>query len=499
MNFEFMEIVCYLPVLIVLLTAFLLLGIEFLSPPFLARYGTPFRVAVGSVGALAAILSLRLFVTTWDVAQEGLLLFNDMVIMDPLSVAAILILALSAILAVMITASFFDKLHARSGEYYLLLFFALFGMMMVATSIHLISMLVGLEILSIALYLLSGYFSSNSSSLEAGLKYLVLGAFSSGLLIYGLAFIFGATGSLSMPAIQEAIAGGTLREIYLRVGLGLLLTGLAFKVAAVPFHMWTPDVYQGAPTPTTAFMSVAVKVAVMVFLLRLLGGTFLGLVGSWFNVVWILVVLSIFAGNILAIQQRSLKRLLAYSSISHAGYILLGFLALEKSMESAMAGVVLYLLVYALMNLGAFATLIAVVAEGSDDPQLDSIRGLGRRRPFLGFCMALFFLALAGLPPTAGFIAKYMVFYAAIQAGLTTTVVLAVIGAMIGIFYYLRVVIYLYMIEPEGECPVTTFRGGAFSNLYLVPVVICGLLILIAGIYPEPFLVFARYSFPSLF
>ncbi|NUQ00302.1 MAG: NADH-quinone oxidoreductase subunit N [Armatimonadetes bacterium] len=304
---------------------------------------------------------------------------------------------------------------------------------------------VGLETMSIALYILSGIAGGREpGSNEAALKYLLLGAFATGFLVYGMAFVFGATGSLDLRVLHDLALHRATIPGFLNVGLALLIIGLGFKVALVPFHMWAPDVYEGAPTPITAFMSVGAKVAGFAALIRVLSEAALPVQEVWLPGLWWLAVATMLIGNVIALVQTSIKRLLAYSSIAHAGYLTIGIVA---GTRLGVEAVVYYSLAYALMNLGAFAVVLA--ANGDHDRlQLYDLRGLARRSPLLAGAMALFMFSLAGVPPLSGFIGKWLLFSAAVEANQVGLAVLAVLCSAISAFYYLRVVVYMYMTEP---------------------------------------------------
>jgi NADH-quinone oxidoreductase subunit N len=347
-----------------------------------------------------------------------------------------------------------------TGEYFGLLLLAASGMMFVGSATHLITIFLSLEIFSIALYALAGLNHTDSRSGEAALKYLLLGGFASAFLLYGMALVFGATGSTSLAGIATAVsaaaAAGTGTPMLL-IGISLMLIGFAFKVAAVPFHMWTPDVYQGAPTSVTAFMSVGAKAAGFAALLRLLLVAFPGLVDIWVWPVAVLAVLTMTWGNLAALAQKNLKRMLAYSSIAHAGYVLVGAAA---GGEGA-GGVLFYLLAYTLMNIGAFAVLIALERDASEvaGVSLERVAGLFRRKPWLAAAMTIFMLSLSGIPPMAGFLGKFYVFGAAVRAGYMWLAIVGVVNSVISAYYYLRVIARMAMAEPAEDVETLQCAG----------------------------------------
>jgi NADH-quinone oxidoreductase subunit N len=381
------------------------------------------------------------------------------------------------------------RVGLAQGEYYTLLLLSTAGMMLMAAAINLMTMFLALEILSIALYVLVGLNRAEQRSAEGALKYLLLGAFASGFLLYGMALLYGQAGTTSLVGLRDYVVslGGEFPPVLL-AGLGLIIIGFGFKVALVPFHMWTPDAYEGAPTSVTAFMSVGAKAAGFAALGRLVLYALGDLQGDW---VWVLAVLSALTmtlGNLVALRETNVKRMLAYSSIAHAGYIVAGVAAGNQLGTSA---VLFYLFAYAFMNVGAFAVLIAVDRlEGSArrSETLDGLTGLVARKPGLAVVMALFMLSLAGVPPMVGFLAKLYVFSAAVQAGLIWLAVIGVINSVVSAYYYLRVVVVMFMRDAERAeegmapvCPAVQVGLGVAS-----------VLIVVLGIWPAPVLNLAR-------
>jgi NADH-quinone oxidoreductase subunit N len=378
------------------------------------------------------------------------------IVVDNLAIVFKCIFLLGAVLTVLLSVGYLNREEGPKGEYYALLLFCTVGMMVMASATDLLTLFVGLETLSIPIYVLAGFQRDRIRSNEAGLKYLLMGAFASGFFIYGISYIYGATGTVRLHFIAEALAGtkSPAGEPYLLIGLALLFVGFAFKIAAVPFHMWTPDVYEGAPTVITAFMSVAVKAAAFAGLLRvvLILVPFADLVEALKGGIWWIAVLTMTVGNLLALVQKNIKRMLAFSSISHAGYLLVGILAAIQmdTLNMALAGILYYLIAYTLMNIGAFAIVLLVARKGDKFENIEDFAGLGGRHPVLAAGMVLFMLSLAGIPPTAGFFGKFYVFGAAVAAGMIPLVVIAVINSLISVFYYLRPVIAMYF-EPSPE------------------------------------------------
>ncbi|HEY0839828.1 MAG TPA: NADH-quinone oxidoreductase subunit N, partial [Vulgatibacter sp.] len=368
-------------------------------------------------------------------------------------------LALSALVA----GAFLEARQADRGEFYALAMFGAAGMCLLGQSTDLLLIFVAIEIMSVSTYALAAYMRRGVKPAEAAFKYFILGAFSTAIYLYGVALVYGATGGKTgLSDIAQVADGGVL----LLAGLAFVAVGFFFKVAAAPFHMWTPDVYEGSPTPVTAFMAVGVKAAAFAALVRVLTVGFGGegiasLENGWGQVIGVLALVTMLVGNLLAIPQRSVKRLLAYSSIAHAGYVLLGVAASAATSARAVAteGILYYLAAYTVTGVGAFAVVAALERLDGEGPMtwdLDRFAGLAKKRPALAFAMALFMVSLAGIPPTAGFIGKLYVFRAAIDAKLYGLAVAGVLTSLAGIYYYLRVVVYMYMREPEesvGELP----------------------------------------------
>jgi NADH-quinone oxidoreductase subunit N len=352
----------------------------------------------------------------------------------------------------------------------------------------LIVLFLGLEILSIALYVLAGFYRSRASSREAAMKYFVLGAFSSALFLYGIALTYGATGSTNLPEIATYLAQNVIiSNGVLLAGMALLVVGLGFKVAAVPFHAWTPDVYQGAPTPVTGFMAAAAKAAGFAGLLRVFFSTFVTLRLDWQPIVWVLAIATLVVGSVLAVVQTDIKRMLAYSSISHAGYVLIG---LQAGNTAGIAGSLFYLLAYTFMVLGTFAVVTVVGRRGDAAHDIDSYKGLAARRPGLSLALTVLLMAQAGIPGTTGLWAKFYVISAAVQSHSYALALVAMLAAVVAAFFYLRVVTYMFMTTPDGE-------GEAAARLVIPAGIGMVLAVTVAftvgfGILPSPIIHFAR-------
>ena len=403
-----------------------------------------------------------------------------MVVVDNYSLFINVIVLLTAFISVMISLDYLRKTDLEQGEYYYLMLFSVSGMMLMAMANDLILIFLALELLSIPLYVLSGFARPRVDSEESAMKYFLLGAFASGFLVFGIAMVYGAAGTTSLPEILGNVAaGGTL----LYVGAVLILVGLAFKVAAVPFHMWTPDVYEGAPTSVTAFMSVGAKVAGFAALIRIFLYALPEISDAWVPALAVIAALTMITGNVIALAQRNIKRMLAYSSIAHAGFIMMG-VAAAVSAQEGMSTALFYMMAYLFTNLGAFAIVIAVERKDYEGVMLDDYKGLYKRSPLLALALAYFMLSLTGIPPTGGFTAKFGVFGAVINADMTWLAVVAVVTSVISAYFYLRVVYYSFMYDGEGEVVVKP----AIAAAVVIAVVVTFLL----GVFPDPFFEAAR-------
>jgi NADH-quinone oxidoreductase subunit N len=412
---------------------------------FVRRKGvTAFLAALGLALALGITLS-----------QVGLnqTSFNNMVVLDGFSTFVNALLLVSGLLGVALAYNYVKRVGIERGEYYTLLLFSITGMMLMAQAADLIIVFLALELLSIPLYVLSAFAGPKVDSEEAGLKYFLLGAFSTGFVVYGIALVFGATGSTSLSAIVKAAASQGSNNLLLTIGAALILVGLGFKVAAVPFHMWTPDVYEGAPSAVTAFMAAGAKIAGFAALLRVFALAFPSLASDLTPILAVMSALTMIVGNVLAIAQTNIKRLLAYSSIAHAGYILMAFVPYGQSavVATSVAAGLFYLVSYALTNFGAWAVVIALEQKEGRGLQISDYGGLARKYPALAAAMAIFMLSLTGVPPTLGFVGKFYLFRAALQGQYYLLAVIGVLTSLISAYYYLRVIVTMYMREGEPE------------------------------------------------
>ena len=459
-------------------------------------YPASIVLAFSGVTAAAALL-----VRQWSEFQDhgAITTIAGMLRVDGFGVFLGGVVVAATALALLLSVSYIQRERLEGPEYLALVLLSATGMLAMTTANDLVIVFLALEILSIPLYVLAAFDRRRLASQEAGIKYFVLGAFSSAVFLYGVALVYGATGTTSLTGISRFLAANTvLDEGVLLIGLGLLLVGLGFKVAAVPFHMWTPDVYQGAPTPVTAFMSSATKVAGFAALLRVFQVSFPLFRNDWRPAVGALAILSLVIGSVVALVQDDVKRMLAYSSIAHAGYILIGFAAAAVSNGGASArglqSALFYLLVYAFMTIGAFA-VVTVVARSSHDARhtLSEYRGLATERPALAALLAFFLLAQAGVPFTGGFVAKLQVFAAAVEARQYYLAIVGVVAAVVAAFFYLRVVVTMYT---GGEEPAEAAEPGRRPLRVDAPaaavLAVTAVITLVLGILPGAFLDIAK-------
>jgi NADH-quinone oxidoreductase subunit N len=422
----------------------------------------------GVVGAAVAAVWL------WD-WDGGLTVLVGGVATDRFGVVIRLIVLAVAAIGLVLGHHYFERSGEQRREFSPLLLLATAGMTLFAVSADLIVAFLALEILSLALYVMTGL-SRRLGSVEGAMKYFLLGAFSSAFFLFGIAMAYGATGSTQLDAISGALAGQTGSTALAVTAIGLLGVGFGFKVSAVPFHMWTPDVYQGAPTAVTAFMSAGTKVAAFAAFMRVFNVAFQPLAWDWEPIVWVLAALSMIAGSVLAIAQTDIKRMLAYSSISHAGFVLTG---LTAAGEAGISAALFYLVAYAVTVIGAFGVVMLVSSRGEQRTTLSSYAGLARRNPLAAGLLSLFLLSLAGIPPTVGFVAKVAVFRAAVGAGSWPLVLIGVLVSVVAAFFYLRVIVLMFMHEPQ--------EAEAEQDDTLLPRVVVAVpaaLVLVLGVFP---------------
>jgi NADH-quinone oxidoreductase subunit N len=430
----------------------------------------------------AALLALSMYELT-QLSAEPATAFFGMLRVGGYAAFVRFIILLSAAFTVILTVTYLERIRRDLGEVYSLVLLATAGMIVLATGGNLVTVFVGLETMSICLYVMAGLFRTDEGGPESAIKYFVLGAFSTGFFLYGIALLYGATGTMDLQEIGAALAG-TERPLMFWGGAALLLVGFFFKISAVPFHMWTPDVYQGTPTTITGFMATASKTAAFASFILVL---YYALPEQrWIDGVVAIAVATMILGNFVALAQANVKRMLAYSSIAHAGYVLVG---LAAGTADGFGGALYYLLVYALMNIGAFGVMSVLEWDGTGgrSQTLDSLAGVGYRRPVLGVTMGVFMFSLAGFPPFGGFIGKYAVFAPAVSAGLTWLVVIGVLTSVVSAYYYLRV-LFVFWMRPAEE---SADRHAVGQAKFAVPVstqlvlVACAVGLMILGIYPS--------------
>jgi NADH-quinone oxidoreductase subunit N len=413
--------------------------------------------------------------------------------LDTFAVFLQLIILISTALVVLISVKYLEIEDAHLGEYYALLMFAAVGMMFLACGTDLIVLFIALELMALCEYVLTGFLRGNRRSNEAAMKFFLLGAFSSGLLLYGMSLLYGISGSTRLLDIASALEARPASDPLSWLAMVTLLAGLFFKVAAVPFHQWTPDAYEGAPTSITAFISVAPKVASFAILLRLLMAGIRPLHAEWGALTIGVAIATMTLGNLAAITQSNIKRFFGYSTISHVGYLLLGVVAASDGNATGMTAVVIYLLVYAFMNLGAFAVIIIMRRQELIGDEIDDLSGLMSRSPGYAVLMLIFLLSLAGIPPTAGFIGKYYIFLSLIETRHYALAVLAVAYVVVAVYYYFRIVVAMFMKKAPEAVPLAT--GGALR----VALGVALTMTLVIGIYPEPFIRMAREAVRPFF
>ncbi len=439
-----------------------------------------------SLIALASLGGCAIFAATfWG---KGAGYFQGTYTLDNIAILMTVLFSLAGFLVILVSLSYMIQHGFNRGEYFSLLLFAVSGLIIMTTSEDLIVIFLGLETLSVASYVLAGLKKEDEKSSEAAIKYFLLGSLASSFLVLGLAFIFIHSQSFSLKEISFVIDKSENSPLFL-IGFSLVLIGFGFKVALVPFHMWTPDVYQGAPTPITAFFSVGPKAAGFLVLFRLLR-PFLEPIFSRQNlqiILWLLSALTMIVGNLVALRQKNVKRLLAYSSIAHAGYLTIALMTQDGQ------GLIFYLLAYLFMNIGAFSILIALSPNGQEFHELDDFNGLATRAPWLAASMSVFLVSLAGFPPTAGFLAKFYVFSTAVRQGYTGLVIIAVLTSLISVFYYLRIIVHMYMSKQISKITIK-----ADDPILLVVIFFCLYGVLQLGLFPGRVLTLIQKAVLSL-
>jgi NADH-quinone oxidoreductase subunit N len=425
------------------------------------------------------------FVAASPERDKGAIL-GGMFVMDNFAVFFKALILISLLLAILGSVRFVGAAPYPGGEYYALILFTGVGMLFMVSGHNLVSIYVALELMALSSYVLAGYFKAELKSTEAALKYFVLGAFSSGVLLYGLSIVYGMAGKMGLPELA-AVFAQPVRSNLLQVGILLILSGLLFKIAAVPFHVWTPDVYEGSPTPVTAFFAVGPKIAAYAILARIFYVAFPAFHADWGLIVAIVAAATMILGNLAALLQNNVKRMFAYSSIAHAGYALLGVLGFQT--DFGLWGILIYLVAYTFMNFGAFALIIFLETRGYAAESVSDFNGLARRNMGAAVVMLLFLLSLAGIPPTAGFIGKYYLFTAAMKAGYAWLAVLAVLASAVSLFYYFRIAAAMFFAEDDGA-PLRS------SYALTAAVAICAAGTLVVGVAPQPFVEAIRACVP---
>ncbi|WP_376090672.1 NADH-quinone oxidoreductase subunit NuoN [Roseomonas sp. CCTCC AB2023176] len=421
-----------------------------------------------TLGTLGALLITAVLVIA---GPEGVA-FGGQFISDAFARFAKVLVLLGAAAGLLLALDWNERQGIARFEFPVLILFSTLGMLVMVSANDLITLYLGLELLSLSLYVVAAFDRDNARSAEAGLKYFVLGALASGLYLYGASFAYGFSGATGFTAIGNAVGDASNAPFGLVIGLVFVIAALAFKISAVPFHMWTPDVYEGAPTPVTAFFASAPKVAAVALLVRVLADPFSDLAAQWQNVIWLASVGSMVLGSLAALGQRNIKRLMAYSSIGHVGYALMG---LAVANDSGLRGVLLYMAIYLVMNAGAFAVLVAMRRNGRALEQVDDLAGLGRTDPAMALAMAVFMFSMAGIPPLAGFFGKLYVFLAAVQGGFWVLATIGVLTSVISAYYYLRIIKVMYFDAEQGAldprpAPVSFVLGvaGLFNVLFFL-------------------------------
>jgi NADH-quinone oxidoreductase subunit N len=488
------DVLVILPELIVVVAACLVLCLDPITPPsrkeLLAWLSLgSLALCIGLTGGQISVLNLRLSA------------FSDLVVVDGYARFWKLLLFGVTGLTILMSLPYLKAEQLHLGEYYGFTLLSLSGMMVMVSGADLLTIYLGTELMTLSLYVMAGLKRLSPRSLEASAKYFVLGAFSSGLLLYGISLLYGVSGSTRLGAVASAIGTRGFEDPMVLIATILLAVGFGFKLAVVPFHMWTPDVYEGAPTSVTAFMAVASKAASFAAFLRVFVEGLGGLRADWSNLFMLLCVLTLVLGNVVAIVQTNIKRMLAYSSIAHAGYALIGLAAAGRSTgesggSAGIASVMLYLAFYAFMTMGAFTVIAMFRKGGIEGEEIEDYAGLAKRQPLAAFLMLVFMVSMAGIPPTAGFIGKFYVFMAAVDAGLTWLAAVALLFAVVSAFYYLRVVMLMYMREPA---PSITEIPHLVASPALSVVLACAVVgVILLGIYPNPVVNLALQSVLSL-
>ena len=476
---SFSDAVTLAPFIAAILVAASIIMVDFVAP------GRKIPALAVTFIGLALVATLTVL-TGQNSGQGGSTAFNGSYVVDPMTTFLDMLFVAIVALTVAFAPDYLEERNLPVGEFSAVLVFAMSGAMLLAGSADLLVLFLGLELMVLPGYVLAGYHKQDGFSTEGAIKYFLLGSFSSAIFLFGLAFVWGLTGTTRIEGVSQAltavVAGTAALSPGLGMGLAFLTTGVAFKIAAVPFHYWTPDAYQGSPTPVTGYLSVGPKVGAFALIIRLFGEALGPLAADWNVVIMVLAALTMTLGNLVALTQDNVKRMLAYSSIAHTGYMLVGFAAFGAGQVMGMEGLLYYSAAYVFMNLGAFAVIAAIQKRTGITSNLTSFAGLVRREPGLALLLTLFLLSLTGIPPTAGFFGKFYVILAAVQAGgwLTALAVLAVLNAAVAAFYYLRVVVYMFMRDPVGDVPVMPHGRLVWTGLAVATV-----MTIVLGLFPS--------------
>ncbi|MGN7612574.1 NADH-quinone oxidoreductase subunit NuoN [Magnetococcales bacterium HHB-1] len=469
-----------LPEILLVLMAMLLLLLS-------AWWGKEKRSLIGIIAIATMVLAGLMTLALGGKGSQTT--FSGLFILDPFATFTKSLMYLAAIFPLIISLEYLKEKDMDRGEYFVLSLFALTGGLLMASSSSFISLYLGLELMSLSIYVLAAFQRGDPRSNEAGLKYFVLGSLASGIFLYGVTLLYGSLGTVSFEGVQNALKHADHFSNTTIFGALFVLVGFSFKIAAAPFHMWAPDVYEGAPTSVTAFMAVMPKVAAFAALLRVLLQAFAPLSPHWIPVLQVIAVVSLAVGSIAAIAQTNIKRLLAYSSIGHVGYALIG---LSAGTPAGFQSVLTYISIYILMNIGAFALILFMNAKGVGE-EIQDYQGLSKEKPMLGFLMALMMFSMAGIPPLAGFIGKLYIFKAALEAHLTGLAIAGVLFSAIGAFYYIRVVKVMYFEEPKEAA----FEQGINRSNGVV-IALVGIAILVLGLFPNPLIDMVGQSLTGL-
>ncbi len=424
------------------------------------------RTTMAQIATFACAISAYCLSNQWSGPYGAS--FHGMFVVDRYSLFFQWIFLVITASSVIISIRFNERESIRRGEYYALLLLACCGMLLLAASADLVLTFLGIEVLSISTYVLVGIQRNDARSNEASLKYFLLGSFATAFLLYGIALLYGTTGVTRYGAIHDYVLEHAGNLPTLQAGLGLLIVGFGFKLALVPFHAWAPDVYEGAPTPVTAFMTIGPKAAGFAALVRILFQALPSLDTHWVSILWVISILTMTVGNVVAVRQKNIKRMLAYSAIAHAGYILIGIVAHSRI---GLDAVLFYIVVYTVMNLGAFTIILSLSRPGDRHLTLEEYAGLARRAPFPAAALSVFLISLAGIPLTGGFIGKVYLFGAAIREGLIALAVVGVLNSVVSVFYYFRFIVAMYMKESEKERPIPSAMSIPLFAICLIALV----------------------------